>query len=87
MFQRAVARYGLAVSLALLAAVPFAVGLFSNVHEASVSALWLSLIAGEWLYVQPSLKSGEGFRKWTPEEIEQTNAELNSYLIRMLYGK
>ena len=62
MFQRAVARYGLAVSLALLAAVPFAVGLFSNVHEASVSALWLSLIAGEWLFVQPSLKSGEGFR-------------------------
>ena len=32
-------------------------------------------------------KSGEGFRKWTPEEIERTNAELNSYLIRMLYGK
>ena len=32
-------------------------------------------------------KSGEGFLKWTPEEVEQQNAELNEYLIRMLYGK
>jgi 3-hydroxybutyryl-CoA dehydrogenase len=32
-------------------------------------------------------KSGEGFMKWTPEEVEQQNAELNEYLIRMLYGK
>ena len=32
-------------------------------------------------------KSGEGFMKWTPEEIERQNAELNEYLIRMLYGK
>ena len=32
-------------------------------------------------------KSGEGFMKWTPEEVEQQNADLNEYLIRMLYGK
>lgn len=32
-------------------------------------------------------KSGEGFMSWTPEEVEQQNAELNEYLIRMLYGK
>ena len=32
-------------------------------------------------------KSGEGFMKWTPEEVEKQNAELNEYLIRMLYGK
>ena len=32
-------------------------------------------------------KSGEGFMSWTPEKIEKENAELNSYLIRMLYGK
>ena len=32
-------------------------------------------------------KAGEGFMKWTPEEVEQQNAELNEYLIRMLYGK
>lgn len=31
--------------------------------------------------------TGEGFRKWTPEEIGETNSALNSYLIRMLYGK
>ncbi len=32
-------------------------------------------------------KSGEGFLKWTPEEAEKQNADLNEYLIRMLYGK
>ena len=32
-------------------------------------------------------KSGEGFFKWTPEEIAKCNADLNSYLIRMLYNK
>ena len=32
-------------------------------------------------------KSGEGFMPWTPEEVEKQNAELNEYLIRMLYGK
>ena len=32
-------------------------------------------------------KSGEGFMKWTPEQIEKSNADLNEYLIRMLYGK
>ena len=29
-------------------------------------------------------KSGEGFRKWTPEEIAKSNADLNEYLVRML---
>ena len=32
-------------------------------------------------------KSGEGFMTWTPEEVEKQNADLNEYLIRMLYGK
>ena len=32
-------------------------------------------------------KIGEGFQKWTPEQVAQSNAELNEYLIRMLYGK
>lgn len=32
-------------------------------------------------------KSGEGFQKWTPEQIAKSNADLNEYLIRMLYGK
>ena len=31
-------------------------------------------------------KSGEGFYKWTQEEIDKCNADLNSYLIRMLYS-
>lgn len=32
-------------------------------------------------------KSGEGFMSWTPEEVDKQNADLNEYLIRMLYGK
>ncbi len=32
-------------------------------------------------------KSGEGFKKWTPEQIQACNDDLNTYLIRMLYGK
>ena len=32
-------------------------------------------------------KTGEGFRKWTPEQIQEANSGLNAYLIRMLYGK
>jgi len=32
-------------------------------------------------------KSGEGFLSWTPEQIDKSNADLNEYLIRMLYGK
>ncbi len=32
-------------------------------------------------------KSGEGFMKWTPEQVEAENAALNEYLIKMLYGK
>ncbi len=32
-------------------------------------------------------KSGEGFLKWTEEDVAKQNADLNEYLIRMLYGK
>ena len=32
-------------------------------------------------------KSGEGFQKWTPEEIKKSAADLNAYLVRMLYQK
>ena len=32
-------------------------------------------------------KTGEGFQKWTPEQVVKSNADLNEYLIRMLYGK
>ncbi len=31
-------------------------------------------------------KSGEGFQSWSKDQIAQSNAELNDYLIRMLYG-
>ena len=31
-------------------------------------------------------KSGEGFYKWSQEEIDKCNADLNSYLIKMLYN-
>ena len=32
-------------------------------------------------------KTGEGFRKWTPEETQKCNSDLNAYLIKMLYGQ
>ena len=32
-------------------------------------------------------KTGEGFQAWTPEETAKSAADLNEYLIRMLYGK
>lgn len=32
-------------------------------------------------------KTGEGFQKWTQEQAAESNANLNEYLIRMLYGK
>lgn len=32
-------------------------------------------------------KSGEGFQTWTAEEAAASNAALNEYLIKMLYGK
>ncbi len=32
-------------------------------------------------------KSGEGFLHWTPEKAEKCSADLNEYLIRMLYNK
>lgn len=32
-------------------------------------------------------KSGEGFKKWTPKQVQECNENLNSYLIQMLYGK
>ena len=32
-------------------------------------------------------KTGEGFQTWTPEQVAESNAALNEYLIRMLYGK
>ncbi len=32
-------------------------------------------------------KTGEGFQKWTQEQVAESNANLNEYLIRMLYGK
>ena len=30
-------------------------------------------------------KSGEGFYQWTEEDVAKCNADLNTYLIRMLY--
>ena len=33
------------------------------------------------------LKTGEGFQKWTPEQIQASNEGLNEYLVKMLYGK
>lgn len=32
-------------------------------------------------------KTGEGFQRWTPEQIEKSKADLNEYLVNILYGK
>jgi 3-hydroxyacyl-CoA dehydrogenase len=32
-------------------------------------------------------KTGQGFMTWTPEEIQKSRDELNTYLIKALYGK
>ena len=32
-------------------------------------------------------KTGEGFQAWTPEQAAKSNADLNEYLVRMLYQK
>lgn len=32
-------------------------------------------------------KTGKGFQEWTPEEIEASKADLNEYLIKMIYNK
>ena len=32
-------------------------------------------------------KTGEGFQKWTPEATAKSAADLNEYLIKMIYGK
>ena len=32
-------------------------------------------------------KTGEGFQKWTPEQVKASSDALNDYLVRMLYGK
>ena len=54
-------------------------GFGSNVHEIAAE--------GECRVLRIDDESGEGFMKWTPEEVEKQNADLNEYLIRMLYGK
>ena len=32
-------------------------------------------------------KTGEGFKKWTKEDIDKCNSDLNEYLIKMIYNK
>jgi 3-hydroxybutyryl-CoA dehydrogenase len=32
-------------------------------------------------------KSGKGFQEWAPEEMQESRDALNTYLIKMLYGK
>ena len=32
-------------------------------------------------------KTGEGFFKWTPDQMTASKEDLNEYLIKMLYGK
>lgn len=57
--QKAVAKYGLAAHLALLAVAPLFLFPFCGDKEQSVTLLWLCLLATVWLVLSPSLLGGE----------------------------
>lgn len=41
----------------------------------------------ENLYDGIHITDGEGFQKWTPEQMQQPKDSLNDYLVKALYGK
>ena len=57
--QKAVAKYGLAAHLALLAVAPLFLFPFFGSKTTAVVLLWLSLYAAMWLVLSPSLLGGE----------------------------
>lgn len=59
MIQKFLAKYGLAVHLAILAAAPVALTPFFTAATQGSVILWLSVFAAVWLFLEPSLRAGE----------------------------
>jgi len=59
MFPRLITRYGLATHLALLASLPFVLFPFLSAEKLAQTVFCLSGLAGLWLLVEPSMRSGE----------------------------
>lgn len=57
--QKAIAKYGLAAHLALLAVAPLLLFPFYGASEIAVAMLWLSLAGAWWIVLEPSLRGGE----------------------------
>ncbi|MBR2838277.1 MAG: O-antigen ligase family protein [Kiritimatiellae bacterium] len=57
--QKAIAKYGLAAHLALLAVAPLFLFPFCGATEIMVVMLWLSLAGVWWIMLEPSLRGGE----------------------------
>jgi len=59
MWHKLITKYGLATHLALLASLPWALVPFLSERSLAITILWLSLLAGLWLFVEPSILAGE----------------------------
>ena len=59
MFPRLITRYGLATHLALLASLPFVLFPFLSAEKLAQTIFSLSVLAGLWLLVEPSMRNGE----------------------------
>ena len=59
MWHKLITKYGLATHLALLASLPWALLPFLSERSLAITILWLSLLAGLWLLVEPSILGGE----------------------------
>ena len=60
MIPRFFSKYGLAVHLALLAALPLALTPFLTTATTLASViLWLSVLGAVWFFTQPDLRRGE----------------------------
>ena len=57
--QKAIAKYGLAAHLAILAVAPLFLFPFCGGDSVAVALLWLSLPAVAWMFLQPSVRRGE----------------------------
>lgn len=57
--QRFIAKYGLAVHLALLAVVPVFLLPFFSAGAVATALLWFSLAAAVWTVLEPSMRGGE----------------------------
>ena len=59
MIQKAITKYGLALHLAMLAALPSALAPFVSDHALGRTVLWLSFLGALWIFIEPSIRQGE----------------------------